>query len=232
MNKIILPQLEIRQEHMAAESVVFVGGGRAPNVSWFQQMARDRKVIAIDRGADICARAKILPEALIGDGDSATATSWTWCASNQADIVKLPRDKDLTDTQYAMERYRNLRKNLICTGLWGGRFDHLYANIFSARGYLQDYPLIIFADEQEILVLSSKMDASFAWTEENKPEVISLLPLSEHVSEICIDHVKWPLHDAEFMLNQPYAISNEPLANKVQVSCQWGTLGVYFSYNK
>ncbi len=58
---------------------------------------------AVDSGVDPCFEAGILPDKLVGDGDSASPEAWQWAVDNGSDVSKFNRDKDLTDFQIALD---------------------------------------------------------------------------------------------------------------------------------
>ena len=85
-------------------------------------------VIACDRGYEYATRMGLDPDIIIGDFDSSPYPS-----DSSAPVIKLPVQKDDTDTmfaiKYAMEHgYKSIA---ICAAL-GGRFDHSFSNIQSA----------------------------------------------------------------------------------------------------
>ena len=79
--KITIPQGSAIIRPVAAQrpnTVVLVAGGRAPALDWLQEIARAYPVWAVDRGADVCRDAAVVPEIFIGDADSSEASSRQW----------------------------------------------------------------------------------------------------------------------------------------------------------
>lgn len=210
--------------------VLLITGGRQPDIKWLQQLAKDKIIYCADHGLDICRKAGIMPDYVVGDGDSAQIENWQWAQKNNIPMEILPQDKDYTDTQLALQKIiKDYPAAVIyVTGIWGGRFDHLYSSILSLAAEKAANNIIccglddkesIFILENEIVILECK----------KTPKSISLLPLTDNCSNVSIDNVKWPLTDVMLRQNKPYAVSNVLKDNNTfTVSCGKGILGVYF----
>ena len=83
-----------------------MAGGRRPSDKFFLEVSRGRKIVAVDKGIDICRDLNILPEILIGDFDSAKSSAVSWARENKIPIERHPVDKDLTDTQLALNHVK------------------------------------------------------------------------------------------------------------------------------
>ena len=126
-----LPQLKaeviLTQEY--TDTNLVVAGGRAPQIDWLKEAVSDRKVYCADKGIEVCMEADIIPEELYGDGDSADAQFYWQASALGTKVRTFPTAKDDTDLQLLL---KNLPAgDVICSGVWGGRFDHLYSNVFS-----------------------------------------------------------------------------------------------------
>lgn len=221
------PQLAIQYpKHTKASPWLLVTGGRPPQPSWLQKLQGFSCCWAADHGIDICHQAGLLPDCLIGDGDSASSAAWNWAVQQGIPLKKYPAAKDLTDTQLALELMADAGAPfLILTGAFGGRFDHAFSTIFSAAGSSIPSCLI---DESEALfyvTASSSVTLDFLAT----PKAISLLPLTASCSGAAINHVRWPLNGATLTQKLPNAVSNVLSAEQknMTVSTSSGILGVY-----
>ena len=135
-----LPQLEALYEpHFAPPSMVIVAGGRLPESSRMNELCKDRDVWAVDRGLDSCMEAGITPSLFIGDGDSVSKEARQWYLFKGIPSILFSPEKDLTDLQLALKEAggawgypsETAKCSAILTGSFGGRFDHLFANIYS-----------------------------------------------------------------------------------------------------
>lgn len=220
-----LPQCEINfLEEQPAEEILLVAGGRAPSKKYFLELARGRKILAIDKGIEICRAENILPELLIGDFDSAEKISVDWAVENKIPVERHPVDKDLTDTQLALELVK--KNSVIITGIFGGRFDHLFSNIFTcANSNLKNF----LADEREVIFfLKGNAGARIKFFK--KPFALSLLPVSEVCEGVSIDNVHWQLDNAKLLQKFPSAISNRVEGDEIKISLRAGVLAIYFVF--
>ena len=223
-----LPQFSaevILPKEYEATSVV-VAGGRAPTASWLQEVAHNKKVYCADKGIEICLEAGVIPVELYGDGDSAPKELYEKAKDLGVVVKSYPAEKDDTDLQLLLE---NLPcGDVICAGVWGGRFDHLYSNVFSLLAYKEkNQGQVILADDKEVMLLVTAGEA-VKLNLEKEVKALSLLPLSE-TSKVTLENVRWELNEAKLELLHPYAISNIP-QGKVKLNCLEGKIGLYLCF--
>ena len=235
MNTLLtLPQLKASFfSPLPSAQVLLVAGGRPPASTWLQKAAINREVWCADRGIDACHEAGIRPLRLIGDGDSASSEAWAWGESLGIQIDRFSPQKDLTDTQLALQKIGSCHPQspILMTGVWGGRFDHAFSNIFSLAGACRQGSRGCAADENEVLLLLNGPDKVVIDTD-SRPAVISLLPLSPICRGVSISGVHWPLDRVVLESSLPYAISNELslTGHSFTVSVETGCLGVYLQW--
>lgn len=225
-----LPQLEAElYGSKPRELLMAVAGGRKPEESWLKASAGQLRIFCADKGAAVCLNAGLKPEVLWGDCDSAAAKIYEQMQKSGATVYRYPREKDDTDLQLLLKELPD--GDLLCSGIWGGRFDHLYSNVFSLLSYkLSRGNQVVMADEREVMVLLSdgeKAELKF----KNKPYAISLLPLSVK-TKVDFSGVHWPLKDAELEMLHPYAISNEAEESAIVCQCRLGFVGLYCCFEK
>ena len=204
--------------------ILLVAGGRRPNLNFFKTIAQGRKIFCIDKGIEICRDCNILPEILIGDFDSAESAAVNWAIENKIPLKNYPVEKDFTDTQIALEI---LPKNIpaIVTGIFGGRFDHLFSNVFTCANYKN----ILLADEREIIFYVSggeSVEVNFF----QMPLAVSLLPITENCEGVSTENLHWELSNATLKQNLPNAVSNRADNSKIKISVKRGTLAGYFVF--
>ena len=225
-NKLLLPQIEILYtQKLPSRQYLFVTGGRAPSVAWLHSAAKQRIIWCIDHGIDICKKANLLPEQLIGDGDSAQKSSWQWAMQAHVPIQQYSPKKDLTDTQLALEIAKRMTPPpfILLTGGFGKRLDHTFSTFFS------------FAASGINGCMSDQHESIFFVTPDNplqafpkkKPMAVSLLPVSTQCKGVSIDGMYWPLRESILKQQYPYAISNELTADAFKVSVRQGILALY-----
>ncbi len=237
MNNILnLPQLKAQFSYdLPEKQTVLVVGGKAPDTKWLKQVIKNRTLWCADHGIDICKNANCIPYQLVGDADSASPEGWQWALDNGAIVTKLPVEKDLTDTQLALQMIANEYNSstVILTGAWGGRFDHAFSTIFSFQGFVKEHLYGCIADEEEVLLFLRDEDY-LTLKFNSQPKAISLLPLSGECSGVSINGVHWPLDRVLLNNNLPYAVSNkvDSRENTIWISQKRGLLGVYLYWGK
>lgn len=227
---LVLPGLQIEYQfhHKTAQELMLVSGGRAPSEGWLKDVASHRVLWCIDHGIDCCYSAGMLPQKLIGDGDSASSLAWNWAERNNVPIARFPVKKDYTDSQLAFSLAESAGYFVILTGAMGGRFDHTYSTIFSfGHSHLQG---CIADDNEAVLFLRNKESINLNFL--RRPKAISLLPLTDITEGVSIDGVLWPLEDAILRQNMPYAVSNELKTDNIHISIRSGILAVYICWQE
>ncbi|VBB08197.1 thiamin pyrophosphokinase [Lucifera butyrica] len=232
-NTFVLPQAAVEFVNPLPEKqVLLVAGGRSPDGLWLTELAAAHPAIwCADRGIDVCYQYGLLPERLIGDGDSASSEAWNWARRQAVFVEQYPVDKDLTDLQLLLQRVGDVygESTVVATGCWGGRFDHLWSNVISLTGG-PDHGIhaCCLADEKELLVLlHGKNGVKIGLKKE--VTAISLLAFTPVCQGVSIKQVKWPLTAVTLRYAMPYAVSNLPAAGgtSFQVAVDSGCLGVY-----
>ena len=212
-----------------AQTTLLVAGGRAPAKTWLQSLGKDFPVYCADKGASYALEAGLSPALVVGDGDSAAHAIYERAHKLGAKLDIHPPAKDDTDLQLLLEQLP--QGNLIATGIWGGRFDHLYSNVYSLLAHKEKQgSQVVLADDKELLVLLTAAESvEVSLTSLSSVQAISLLPLAAS-STVSIAGVRWPLQEAELTQQRPYAISNEPLGSKLTCTCHSGKIGLYFHW--
>ena len=231
-NSAIIPEARIEyKDKLITRTLLMIGGGKAPKPEWLS-MTRFLcdGLWCIDHGADAAMDAGLVPELLIGDGDSSSDTAWKWAEDNRAEILRFNPEKDYTDTQLALDRAKGLDNNsfVILTGCFGGRLDHLYSTLFS---FCHTDICGIMADSAE-LVVPLKAGDIITLEPLKKPFAISLLPISEKASGVTISGVHWPLNNATLTQAMPYAISNEIEGHSISVKVGDGCVALYICWQE
>ncbi len=161
----------------------------------------------------------IKPDLVVGDFDSCDASVLAkW--QDSCEIVQLPREKDDTDTLFAVKLALEKGFNdFLLLGAMGGRFDHALGNV-SILLYLQglgkkallvdDYSVMQIAGSEPLLI-------------EDSYSYFSVLTVAGDVSGVNIKNAKYPLENASLSSDFQLGISNEVLPGKVaQVSVEHG----------
>ena len=212
---------------------LLLAGGRVPEVKWLQSLASEDKmsVYCADKGVDYALAAGLSPSLVVGDCDSSSPAFYEQAQALGAKLeLHLPA-KDDTDLQLLLAKLP--AGNLVATGIWGGRFDHLFSNVYSLLSFKEQHHCqVILADEQELMLLLTSEDVVEVELKHlEQVHALSLLPLGEN-SCVSLKGVRWPLEQAFLSQQRPYSISNEAKEKKISCSCHSGKVGLYIHWQK
>ena len=188
---------------------VVVGGADINNYAFIRKKLRsDDYVIFCDSGLKHLEHLHVCPSLIVGDFDSHENPHL------DVETIVLPREKDDTDTVYAVkEAIKRGFDDFLLIGVIGARLDHTLGNV-SILLYLDSLGKkgCIIDDYSEMEIVSDKPvsicdDYSF----------FSLLNITGCAKGITITGAKYPLADAEISCEYQYGVSNEVLPGQTAV---------------
>jgi thiamine pyrophosphokinase len=161
----------------------------------------------------------VTPSLIVGDFDSCDSSLLSkW--SNLCETVRLPREKDDTDTLFAVKlAIERGYSDFLLLGAMGGRFDHALGNI-SILLYLDGLGkrAVLVDDYSQMQIVGKEPyfindDCSY----------FSVLTVAGNVSGVTIKNAKYPLENASLSADFQLGISNEVLPGKIaEVSVEQG----------
>lgn len=208
--------------------VLVIAGGRKPQKRWLKKAAAETMVYCADKGLDYAFAADLLPVCVCSDNDSSAPDNQKKVREIKICSYNYPAEKDQTDLQLLLQKIPR-QSLVIATGIWGGRFDHLWSNILSLAAVQKTRDLtVIMADHKELMFfLQTGEKAQFSLKKTAK--VLSVLPFKQK-NIISLEGVKWSLNCAEVTEDNPYTVSNEVIEKTVNIECASGLIGVYLSF--
>jgi thiamine pyrophosphokinase len=231
--------LRARRPDSTGGVTLFVLGGRPPEPEWMRDFAmrNSPEVWAVDSGVGACRRAGLSPAAMVGDRDSADPDDWAWALSGGAVEHIYFSDKNRTDFQLALHLWREGRGKTsesgvsVLSGCFGGRFDHLMSVVGTYALSGEKSSRCMIDDAEGAFFIYSGEEAGLAFRE--RPEAISLIPLSDVCAGVSISGVRWPLDSVTLQRAYPWTVSNETpdswsAGDAVTVSCGDGICAVYW----
>jgi len=185
---------------------VIIGGAGIENYDLIRrQLQEDDFYVFCDSGLTHLNGLRVKPNLVVGDFDSHQKPQM------DVETIILPREKDDTDTVYAVkEAIRRGFTDFLLIGVVGKRFDHSLGNI-SILLYLEALGLrgIIMDDYSYMQIVSRET----VFVEDDYP-YFSLLNITGKAEGITIQNAKYPLHNAQITCEYQYGISNEVLPGK------------------
>ena len=183
----------------------------------------DDWIIAADGGGRLAAALGVKPAVLVADFDSSAPPD----TGGDTEIVRLPTEKDWTDTQAAaMLALDRGYRDFLLLGCTGGRLDHTLANIAVLLYLLRRGADALMADERNFLRLYGPGRYR---VERRAGYKLSLFPYGGEVEGITVKNVRYPLEKARLTPDNSLGVSNEFLENPAEISFDQGVLMVFLS---
>ena len=199
------------------KAFIYTGGKIRPeNIT--EHPKGDDLVIAADSGYHNAIALGEKPTIILGDMDSIKNSE----LPKDIEILKVPAEKDFTDTQLAVDTAikRGAREIVIVGGL-DGRLDHTLSNLsiledLNKKGIFvhitNGYNRVRFIDSTSTLIPKSGF------------KYIGLLCLSEKAKGVSVEGCKYPLKNAKLDRSFQFAVSNEIVGNCALISVRKGSL--------
>ena len=199
------------------KSYIFIGG--EVDASAIESPIQENAlVIAADSGYD---NAKMLGYAercdfVVGDFDSTKERAFC----SRAKIIRVPAEKDETDTQLAINiAIENGANELYIIGGLSGRLDHTLSNVYLLEALAKESIYATICDgKNRVRYLKERSSFLIAKSEY---KYFGLIPTEKEVKGVTIDGAKYTIKNAKLTKSNPsFAISNEVLENFAMVSCK------------
>ena len=196
---------------------VIVGGAGIRNYQTiWEYLNPDDFNIFCDSGLNCQEMLGIEPHLIVGDFDSHPDPHLN------AETIVLPREKDDTDTAFAVkEALKREFDDFLLLGVAGGRLDHTLGNVSILLMLHSLGKRALLVDDYSEMEIVSKdpvcIDDSFPY--------FSLLNISGTAEGITVEGAKYPLRDGSIRCTCQYGISNEVLpGHQARVSVEKGEL--------
>lgn len=181
-------------------------------------------MIGVDGGVLFCYQNGIRPTHIVGDFDSAPSDIIEYYRKDKGiQIRSFCPEKDLTDTQIAIELAIELSSTEICIlGGTGTRIDHLLGNIQNLSLPLKNQiPAYLIDAHNKICLLDHEVSVK---KEELFGKYISLIPLTTQVTGVTLTGFKYPLYDHTLKSDESLGISNEIVEKRALIRFSKGVL--------
>lgn len=183
-------------------------------------------IIAADAGYLNAKRLGVAPSIVVGDLDSLGEEE----LDGQAELVRLPREKDLTDTQAAVSLAleKGAREIVIIGGL-DGRIDHALSNMAILEALFEKKIRAVITDGRN-RVRYIKDSGEIIVRDGFK--YLSVIAADKVVKGVSIEGCKYPLKNAKLYRGEQFAVSNEILINCALITVRRGGLYIIESSDK
>lgn len=189
--------------------MLFLGGERPRGLAQrvlLQGLQREHVMFAADSGAMHLLARGLTPHVLVGDGDSLSPAALQQCHNAGCEIYQLPREKDMTDGEAALQlALRKGYRELALFGAFGGKPDHLLGNLLMPLPYRAQWQSLTFYSQDSYAYYcfgDSEIEGRIG-------DTVSLVPLSETVQDIHLLGFRYPLQGVDTQLGSSLCLRNE-----------------------
>ena len=205
---------------MDGQSALIVGNGEPPSRELFAACAQEAELIlCADGGANTASAYGYAPDYIVGDLDSVSRQSKAALAADRLILVD-PEGNVGTDGQKVLNHAVALGvTEAVLLGFTGRRTDHLLGNLSLLKTFADRLALCIVDDYCDIRLIDHRICFRAAIGQK-----ISLCPLDGAAEGIETFGLKWPLRSESLIPGVREGISNEVMANPVEIRVERGDL--------
>lgn len=162
---------------------------------------------------------------VLGDFDS-----YTQKLPEGTKIIKVPSEKDFTDTQMAVkEALERGADDIVIIGGLDGRLDHTLSNISILP---ELWKLRVHAVITNGINRIRYMESTSTLIAKSGYRYVSLIAASEKLKGVSVEGCKYPLDNATLLRSNQYAVSNEITGNCALISVRKGACYIIESKDK
>jgi thiamine pyrophosphokinase len=207
-------------------ALIFTGGAR-PHHRVAQELITPQLVIAADSGWSHARAFGYVPQFLVGDLDSISADDLAEAQSLDTEIVQHSVDKDLTDTEIAVQLARSLKYEHIHVLSGGGdRIDHIVAMLHSLVAHTEDVVVTAHIGQSFVHFVTPKQRFQAKCS---PGTTVSLIPLGGSARGVRSEGLKWNLSRETLHSFASRGVSNYTTADSFSVSLRTGVLAVFIT---
>lgn len=206
--------------------VIVIGNGVINDYDTVREYFDDAYVIACDGGLRHCRKMMIIPDAMVGDFDSATEGDELFYEHRGVEKIAYPRKKDMTDMEIGINlAIEKGADEIYILGGLGCRFDHSLANVHILVNPVSKGVKTCLVDENNIITLvMDSLDINGS-----KGQTVSLIPLTTEVTGVTTRNMEYPLYNSIMTVGSSLGVSNVMSEDTASISVDSGILIVIMS---
>ncbi|MBP3371061.1 MAG: thiamine diphosphokinase [Clostridia bacterium] len=203
-------------------NVLVIAGGPDPGSALIKKCAAQAdKIYCADRGAQWAYQAGIKPDLVVGDMDSVNDSTLDRVDADGVRTMRYPVEKDMTDTQIALEvAISEGARSITLLGALGGRVDHTLANISLMSSYHRRGIRIAIMDNNTAMFVGERTITFRAV----KGSTVSIFPVEEGVRVLRSEGLYYPLNDLVIPMDGTLCISNQMISDRVILDVRNGSI--------
>lgn len=194
-------------------------GGKVYDEYVLESPEKEDLVISADAGLLTARRMKLEPQVVLGDFDTLGEPD----VGQETECIRLPAEKNVTDTQYAVElAVKRGATELVIVGGLEGRLDHTLSLLAILEELWEKRERRVHA-----LITNGKNRVRFfrdsgVLLPKSQYRYFSLIAADERVKGITLDGCRYPLKNAQLRRTLQWAVSNEIEGNCALIEVKRG----------
>lgn len=186
---------------------LLVSGGTIEDLVLLKELSKNIDlVIGVDRGAEYCLDAQVLPHIVVGDLDSIGKEKLEIIKGKEIPVLKYPSEKNKTDTELAIDYLiKKGVKKVTILGALGSRMDHVLANILLLKKLKGSNIKSKILDRKNTIYL---VDNELS-LEKEEGSYVSIIPLNDEGIMVTLEGFKYDLEKTKVGFTSTLGISNE-----------------------
>src|SRR5260221_4535692 len=206
-------------------ALVVLDGDRVGSTTWLGGLGKNSDVvIAADGGAVQLDKAGRRPDLVVGDLDSLPDKAKRDLEAQGVAFEVHPHEKAETDGELALDAaVRRGADEIVVVGAFGGgRLDHLVGNLMLVAH--EDFAAIDVALVTETATFRSILGPGTLELEGEPGDWVTLAPMSETVSGVMTDGLRYPLRHEVLVRGSTRGVSNELTGSRGNIEIGEGLL--------
>jgi len=187
---------------------VIIANGQLPDSSAAARHVRDGdRIICADGGANHAVAMGLVPQVVVGDLDSLAPDLRVYLETIGVQFEVYPVLKDKTDLELALRlAIAEGAEEVDLLATLGGRVDQSLANLLLlTQGEWADARVRVIEGDDVAWIVRGGQDTTIVG---KIGDTLSLIPITCQITGVCLDGVRWPLHDATLHLGDTLSVSN------------------------
>ncbi|MBQ3898621.1 MAG: thiamine diphosphokinase [Lachnospiraceae bacterium] len=216
--------------------LICAGESDPGSLAFYKEKNKDKSIyiIAADGGVKSAKEAGLVPDLIVGDFDSLEGNCLDYFPAETypgIEIIRLPKEKDDTDTVYALRIAASKGiKEVFMYGCGGGRMDHYIANIqtllFAKNLGMNAYLYDSFEGKTTKAFVIKNEAVCF---DDSYKGLISVFCIGDVARGVDIKGLKYEVSDGEITNDFPIGVSNELIGKESCISVKSGVLLIFLN---
>jgi len=202
--------------------IIVFSNGYYNNMNFYSELITSNDyIICADGGANYALSIGVRPDMVVGDLDSIDKTVYKQLLDLGTTIEKYPCEKDMSDLEIALEKAIEYQpEEIVIFGALGNRLDQTLNNINILLLPLRnDIKASIVDEYHQVQLFNKKITING-----NSDDYLSLYPLTEDVSGVTTEGLKFPLNGEILYFASTRGLSNEFINNMATITIEKGLL--------